>query len=397
MSGGVDGARWGPTAGGGSPGRPWLRSPSSVHRSPQDASAGSGGGSWLVSARFDLLAFGAPAAAALLLVVSADLWAPSGETPVGMWIMVVLFIDVGHVWSTVFRTYLNPEVRGRHPCLLIGVPLFAYGLGVAAALGSFGLFWTGLAYVAVFHFVRQQYGWAMLYNRRDPGAGVWDRRIDAAAIYAATGYPLLWWHAHLPRGFAWFMPGDFIDGAVSAGVLPVAFVGYVGALAGFAGRQVYRFVRDGRWQGGKILLVTTTAACWGVGIVVTNTDFAFTVTNVLIHGIPYLAFIYVLERKSARERPPGSLLRHVFLPLGGVAYLVVLFGLAYGEEYLWDRTLWHERPGVFWGPEVSFEGIGLALWMPLLAVPQFTHYILDGLIWRRSYMAASREGRSALD
>lgn len=341
-------------------------------------------GLWLVSRRFDLFAFGAPAAVALLMVATADRWAPAGDTPLGFWLVAVLFVDVGHVWSTLFRTYLDPEIRARRRCLLVTAPLVAYAVGVAVARMSFAAFWTLLAYVAVFHFVRQQYGWAMLYNRRDPRAGVWDRRIDAAVIYAATGYPLLWWHAHLPRDFVWFMPGDFVAGLVSLPGLKVALVFYVVALGVFAGRQVQRFMVDGRWRAGKILLVGTTAACWGAGIIATNTDFAFTVTNVLIHGVPYLAYIYVLERRRGPSRARGSALWRVFVPFNGLAYFAILGVLAYGEEFLWDRTVWHERPEVFWGPEWSVKAGLLGLWMPLLAVPQVTHYVLDGFIWRAS-------------
>ena len=31
-------------------------------------------------------------------------------------------------------------------------------------------------------------------------------------MYASTLYPLIWWHAHLPRGFAWMRDGDFVAG-----------------------------------------------------------------------------------------------------------------------------------------------------------------------------------------
>ena len=66
------------------------------------------------------------------------------------------------------------------------------------------VFWRCLAYLAAFHFVRQQYGFMMLYGRRERQR----RWIDQAAIYAATLYPLAWWHLH-PRHFDWFIAGDF--------------------------------------------------------------------------------------------------------------------------------------------------------------------------------------------
>jgi hypothetical protein len=50
---------------------------------------------------------------------------------------------------------------------------------------------------------------------------------------------------------------------------------------------------------------------------------------------------------------------------------------------LWDVLVWHEHPSLFgaWGLRVS-ESL-LAFVVPALTVPQATHYVLDGLIWRR--------------
>ncbi len=78
--------------------------------------------------------------------------------------------------------------------------------GVAAYSVSALIFWRILAYLAVFHFVRQQYGWVALYRRKN-GEGKDGRLLDAAAIYGATLTPLLFWHAHLPRRFQWFLRG----------------------------------------------------------------------------------------------------------------------------------------------------------------------------------------------
>ena len=57
--------------------------------------------------------------------------------------------------------------------------------------------------------------------------------------------------------------------------------------------------------------------------------------------------------------------------------------IAYTEEWLWDRLIWHEHGGVFAGPELWLPGGMVSLIVPLLAVPQVTHYVLDGFIWRR--------------
>jgi hypothetical protein len=67
---------------------------------------------------------------------------------------------------------------------------------------------------------------------------------------------------------------------------------------------------------GKDVVVITTAVCWYIGIVTFNSDYAFTVTNVIIHGVPYMVLVYWYRCKEQ-------------------------------------------------------------------AVPQITHYVLDGFIWKR--------------
>jgi hypothetical protein len=62
-------------------------------------------------------------------------------------------------------------------------------------------------------------------------------------------------------------------------------------------------------------------------------------------------------------------------------FLGCLWLLALLEELLWDRGVWHERPELFGS---SLELSDWHVWLvPLLALPQLSHYLLDGLLWRR--------------
>ncbi|MCU0677457.1 MAG: hypothetical protein MUE69_32290, partial [Myxococcota bacterium] len=160
-------------------------------------------------------------------------------------------------------------------------------------------FWTALAYLAVFHFVRQQVGWVRLYARRE-GASELDLRLDVLTTYAVTVWPIVWWHAHLPRAFAWLIEGDFVTG-LSASVAEATFPVYVGLIALWTLRQAWRFRSretsnspanpssnaSSRPSPGKLLVVATTTTTWLVGIVLLDGDFAFTVTNVIVHAVPY--------------------------------------------------------------------------------------------------------------
>ena len=333
---------------------------------------------WLFTPRVDVAVFLGSAAVALgLVALGIPLGLLHADSPGWLWIAAILLIDVAHVWSTLFRVYLDPIERARRLRLYISVPALCWLGGILLYQHSALTFWRVLAYAAVFHFVRQQYGWVALYRARLGETNIWTKGFDSAVIYAATVFPLLWWHAHLPRNFSWFVPGDFVSAAPQ--LLTLATPLYWGLMIAYATKSLYGWLRHRRGNPGKDMIVSTTAICWYVGIVAINSDYAFTLTNVIIHGVPYFALIYWYGRTRATKPDAGAAL--ALLRTGPWALIAITWLLAYGEELLWDGLVWHERPWLF-GLELHVEH-ALPIVVPLLAVPQATHYILDGFVWRR--------------
>ena len=323
----------------------------------------------LFSPRLDVAVFLGSAVLSLLAIWVGHLYGfLHRDSPEWTWVVAVLLVDVAHVWSTGFRVYFEPQELRRRPGLYLGTPLLCWLLGVLLYAHGAGTFWRALAYLAVWHFVRQQYGWVALYRARNGDPDGWQRALDTATIYLCTLYPLVYWHCHLPRNFWWFLAGDFASLSFDLSSLLAPF--YWVSLGLYLGRAVLSYLGRGRPSPGKDMVVATTWACWYLGIVVLNSDYAFTVTNVLIHGVPYMALVYCY--RGSQERRPS--------PPWWV-FLVTLWALAYCEELLWDRAIWHERAWLFGG---SWELQGWhALLVPLLATPQLTHYVLDGFIWKR--------------
>ncbi len=338
---------------------------------------------WLFGARADLLAFSATAAVALTLVALRRSLGWSPELPEWGWVVFVLGVDVAHVYATLFRTYLDRAEVARHRLRYWGVPLGVYAASVALVLVSGATFFRALAYLAVVHFVRQQIGWAALYRARGPHSRL-DRVIDEAAVYAATGYPLLVWHTHLDeKHFAWLIQGDFVGAASNARALvgPARAI-WVVALGVFVLRQVFLAVVEKRLLLGKTALVATTAATWYVGIVGSSGDFDFTVTNVLTHGVPYMFLLYSYGR--ATERRGFATRGAPIIAAGALAFVAFLVGCALVEEAGWDRLVWHDHEWLFGRGDVTVTRWTAALVVPLLAMPQAVHYVLDGVLWRRS-------------
>lgn len=338
---------------------------------------------WIRSARYDGLLILAPPFLALLVVLGLPApYRHSAAMPLLAWVTLVVLIDVAHVYGTLFQTYFDPVRRQQRRTLLAVVPVACYAAGVALhSLGGL-VFWRVLAYLAVFHFIRQQYGFLRIYNRHDaPAPGRW---LATALIYYATIYPLLYWHLSPGRNFNWFVEGDFVQLDWPAG-RATATVLYVSLIVAYAAREIWLWQRIRSFNLPRNLLMGGTLVSWYVGIVLFNGDLAFTLLNVVSHGIPYLALVWAGRPKQPHALAPTR--RGAWAGRYGLAVFlgaVVLF--AFLEEGLWDGLVWREHGEVFgWFQHLpTVASPMLLMWLvPLLALPQSTHYVLDGFIWRR--------------
>lgn len=330
---------------------------------------------WLWSLRADVGLLVLPA----VLAVGVSVFLPAGlQLPPEAWLLFVLGIDVAHVYASLWRTYAHPGEVARRPGLYLGMPLGVWlGLVTLAAVVP-GWFWTVMAYLAVYHFIRQQAGIAALYRLREglPSRSL-SARFERWAHYALCGWPVLWWHAHLPRPFTWFTDTDFIPGLpewmVWALLLPA--VGVV------VGHLVFR-VRSRRFSPGRDLWLVVTASVWGVGILGVHGDAAFSLPNVVHHGVAYLALVWWTGRRMHRRGCPTALGGLPFTLRGLAVFGLPLLALAFCEEWLWDRLLWFDHPTLFGSWGVALGPTSTAVALGTLSVPQVVHYLLDGHIWK---------------
>jgi hypothetical protein len=336
---------------------------------------------WIHSASVDsafILAPALVATAVALLIVGVG----HGQAGLGLWTWasLVIGIDVAHVYSTVYRTYFDRAERTRLSGWLIGVPLCSWIVGVLLYSMSAAAFWTVLAYGAVFHFVRQQYGFLMLYARHERALPHWCRRLDQIAVYGATLFPILYWHTHLPRLFVWFIDGDFLR--LPASLWTLAAPLYAALIAAYVCKELWLQVHRIGFNLPRNVIVGGTALSWYVGIVLTNGDLVFTLTNVVAHGVPYIALTCIFGRRRDQQLQRR---RSLFVPRWLPIAIGLLIVFAFVEEGLWDALVWREHLPLFPGfrllPEITAQE-ALSLIVPLLAVPQITHYVIDGLIWR---------------
>lgn len=336
---------------------------------------------WIRSPSFDAVFILAPMALpALAVMIFRSYFAQDPPIPLWGWIILILGIDVAHVYATLYRTYADSEARQRHATLLRIVPLLCWLVGTLLYSINDNLFWSALAYLAVFHFIRQQYGFLRIYAR-DEDTSRMGRAIDAATIYLATLYPIVYWHAHLPRNFYWLISGDFFPGLPEWVGIGTALI-YLMAISAYAVKEIKESLATRRINWPKQWLVFGTALTWYVGIVWLNGDLAFTLTNVVAHGIPYVALVWSSGRRQGSRRVEKRWTYALWaLPI----FVGAMWALAYLEEGLWHGMLWRDKAAIFpWfqGLPALHDGSVLAIMIPLLTLPQATHYVFDGFIWK---------------
>lgn len=347
-------------------------------------------GNWLFSRNADLSLLFLPVWILWIVMISFSETLQGLELPIWAWVIFILGIDVSHVWSSLFRSYADKSEFRAHSKLLILAPIVVFTLSVLLLNISVLWFWRIMAYLAIFHFIKQQYGFTALYQYKTGGKPKqWIS--DKAIVYIATIYPVLYWHFNSEATFNWFVTDDFLPVRqfFQVGTAPILMVFlnvlYWGTIAFWVYQEV-RWLRKGAGSLGKIFWVVTTAVNWWFGIVYYNSDVIFSVSNVVAHGIPYLALIYFyrVRKTHVLEKKEMSFARR-FRWLG---ILLVTVGIAaFVEEYFWDMLIYREH-GSFFEVIYPYEisqvtgSWGLIIAMALLALPQQVHYVMDGFIWK---------------
>lgn len=334
----------------------------------------------IVSKKFDLFFILLPGIIACLFVVFANQWNlfPNSINSF-WWLVLVVFLDVGHVWSTLFRTYLHKNASLEFKKEMLIIPILAWAIGVVVyGIGS-SVFWTMMAYLALFHFIKQQIGILKIYLRNKNG--FWLRDFDICVLYVFILTPVLHWHMNAKK-FHWFVVDDFFSFKLPGAENIIWFFYFFIAVL-FIVKEIAFRAQTNLY---KTFHIISTALVWLVGIVLYNNDWSFTLTNIIHHAVPYLALIWITTLVGKYQAVCASV-QKIFDKLWFkrlLFYLCFLFIVAAIEEFLWDSFLWHEHAalfGEFFRVDLNSEQLNLLI--PLLAVPQITHYVLDGIIWRR--------------
>lgn len=337
---------------------------------------------WIHSALFDGIFILSPPFIALAI---SHMLPQGTDISIAWWVVLILCIDVSHVYSTLYRTYFDKTVIKKHSQLLKLIPILSFGAGVLIYSSDSLYFWRVLAYLAVFHFIRQQYGFVRLYSKDNTNKYEW---IDTFCIYTSTVFPIIYWHLEGPRNFNWFVKFDFYY-IHNATLEPLLYTIYIISILAYIIKEIVLFYKTNSINIPKNGVIVGTILSWYFGIIYFNSDLLFTLLNVVSHGIPYMALVWVWGNKlSLKKNSYEQFYLWIFKLKGVWIFISIILAFAYFEEGLWDYLVWNENENLFKPfhaiPEFDFSS-HFSWIIPLLSVPQITHYILDGFIWKIKY------------
>jgi hypothetical protein len=309
-------------------------------------------------------------------------------------VILVLFFDIGHVYGSLYRSYFNLEEFKKRRSLYILVPIFATLIGAT-------LVWFDptvrtllvlLAWIAVWHFIRQQVGFTLLYGSRDQYISKAEahvsRRFDILIIWSVTGFPLLyWWTRQSSMNFSWFVENEFPH--LPPEIFPSLWNIFWIIITLYCCYQLFVNIFLKKWVNPwKYWYILGTAFIWFNGIVWHNSPLIFGLGNVMLHGLNYYGIVYLSTKNKSdnKDYPTWKWMKYL-IGKGFLTMSVILFAFAYVEEFFWNELVWKEHVwlyGSFLSHYVEHvPAFTFAIMVGFLAMPQLTHYILDGFIWKK--------------
>lgn len=362
---------------------------------------------WLHSATFDIGIFVFTLILSFLFVFIVDILSLYNSTfPLWAFIGIVVAFDVSHVYGTLYRVYMDPSELNRKPRLYYNSIIIIYIISVIIYAVNPKLFFSAIAYYAVYHFIKQNYGLVAIYKHKLSERSRFDFYLDKITIWNTGLYPIIWWHCHLPREFSWFIDGDFnypvylllkawnfifypvlgeFPNQAFIQLVDNLFVLYIAIFIIYIIRQIYLLYKNSYFNPGKNIAMFSVALTWYLGIIYFNNDIKWSAMIIIVHAIPYFAIVWIFTKEKHSD--PNNLrqsrsLAFLSKPKNIVLFYLFLFAIGLIEEIIWDLAVWRDyiRGSSFWTKNTARE-IKYLFWIPLLSLPQLVHYYLDSKIW----------------
>ncbi len=286
---------------------------------------------------------------------------------------------IPHLAATYYRVYLDRRELRAHRVLAIHTPIVLFILILQLVI-YLPQEWQPLFFTVWFHWqwwhiLRQQYGVARVYQRRQrtsrPELDYW---IDLSAIYLIPIWGLAnrsnqWWEAVRAGKPAPFLNGEMWMLPLDAVFVWILGVLSVGSAAVFLVRQLQLY-RAGEFSLAKFLMILSGMATFGVSMTLIP-DFKWGYLALsLWHAVQYIFFVWNYETRKYRAGvdPEAPVASWLVQPGRIWAYLLFL----YVVTALIGGAL----------ESLKSEAQLLPLFVAVMLTLNLHHYLIDTFIWR---------------
>jgi hypothetical protein len=273
-------------------------------------------------------------------------------------------IDSGHVYTTMWRTWLHgEEVKTKSSYWIF--PIFFCVVFSAWFYFELPYLWAFVVYSTLYHHVRQVYGISKWYQKLNRRAD----RFSDYAVYFFAYFPMVIYHFR-PEAIAnYYSEKDLFLYPLPALRDALLFVYLAGSF--FWIYREYDLWKKGTKEVNRLLSIAAPAViyayCFLVGTTITQILFPL----LFLHGITYFG---VMELSLKRTQKRFS---REYVAIMTVLVTAVIFGLS--ESWV-EENLVGRIPGE--RPLFNSLIVGLSL------TPLFCHYAFDAIIWRKDHREA---------
>lgn len=287
---------------------------------------------------------------------------------------LILFLDLWilgyhHVVATFSRLTFDLASYKEHKFLVVWLPIIMVAVIVPVVfMTGPWILATAYLYWQWFHYMRQSYGVARIYQRKAGGITPFTDGLEQAVIYAVPIWGIL--------NRSYQNPGTFLG--VELKVIPVSAICVdiamwvsMAILLVWLGHKCVLSVRGELDGPHTVYQLTHLAIFYTAYILITDINFGWLVINIW-HNAQYILFVWMFNNNRFKS---GVDLRHKFLSTlsqrKNMIWYFLVFVLIAGVVYKSiDLVL-----GVFAASTLAWAVI-------VYQTINFHHYIVDGIIWK---------------
>ncbi|MCO5112614.1 MAG: hypothetical protein M9899_00405 [Bdellovibrionaceae bacterium] len=312
-------------------------------------------GSWILDMLFLIFPVLGTMALILFTDINWDNWAFAG-------IVVFTWIDSGHVYTTVLRTYFNREEIDSNKNIYTYAPLVIFATMMLWLLAGAYYLWDFILYATIYHNIRQYYGVTRWYQKNVASKSRWQTRY----LYILTVIPVILFHFRkdVPKNIYIQTQLPIMENATA---LSWGLWVYFAVLGSWLLFQLITLIKNPR-EAAVSLSALVPIAGYGVGFLLGRNLFEVAAPIIVGHGIGYMGLMTISLNRTKPEMYKSF--------LKALLITVVLAVVVGSVSDVIEENFVSRHPFVTgWAWVLSSFAIASIL------TPLLLHYYIDALIW----------------